>query len=232
MADLQVAYEGSFVTNNTSRERKTLKYFHNNSAWRDDKSRFGYRMLQNMGWSEGKGLGVTEQGMTAHLSQTKKITMAGVGADANNSRDWQQSTFDFDQVLTKLSGKSDDVETNPLRSCFVESEKDKNDESDKIKKKKDKRKKKKDEKEKEKVTEEIPIRKVIQKKKFTRSRITKEYQTCDLSEVLARPKSQKDSVKEEIQESCKEITEELPLVKSVFTMDDYFKQKKLKAINT
>lgn len=29
-----------------------------NQTWKNDKSRFGYRMLQKMGWKEDKGLGI------------------------------------------------------------------------------------------------------------------------------------------------------------------------------
>jgi hypothetical protein len=47
-------------------------------TWRHDTTQFGYRMLLKMGWSEGKGLGVNEDGITECLQVRKrKVEFAG-----------------------------------------------------------------------------------------------------------------------------------------------------------
>lgn len=56
-----------------------------NAAWTSDKTKFGYRMLQKMGWEEGKGLGANENGVKEHVRVRKKLSLAGVGAAGTNA---------------------------------------------------------------------------------------------------------------------------------------------------
>ena len=110
-----------------------------NKHWANDKSKFGLKMLQKMGW-KGEGLGKNEDGLKSHVKITKRSTNLGLGTEdtgSNNDRidafaglkSWQRTTSNFSDVLASLT-KSDEVEK--LR---------------KHKKKKEKKKKKKKSKE-------------------------------------------------------------------------------------
>uniref|UniRef100_A0A8I3NHU9 G-patch domain-containing protein n=1 Tax=Canis lupus familiaris TaxID=9615 RepID=A0A8I3NHU9_CANLF len=55
-----------------------------NTAWSNDDSKFGQRMLEKMGWSKGKGLGAQEQGATDHIKVQVKNNHLGLGATINN----------------------------------------------------------------------------------------------------------------------------------------------------
>jgi Pin2-interacting protein X1 len=74
-----------------------------NQAWAADKSRFGFKMLQMMGWSEGKGLGVKEDGATAHIKMKKKDNSRGLGAEIGQNDRWDNTMGGFNGVLDKLA---------------------------------------------------------------------------------------------------------------------------------
>lgn len=76
-----------------------------NQTWANDKSKFGYKMLQKMGWMEGKGLGVNEDGTTEHIRIRRKTTTAGVGGEAALD-DWNKPAHvaaGLNDVLARLA---------------------------------------------------------------------------------------------------------------------------------
>ncbi|XP_004579353.2 PIN2/TERF1-interacting telomerase inhibitor 1 [Ochotona princeps] len=74
-----------------------------NTAWSNDDSKFGQRMLEKMGWSKGKGLGAQEQGATEHIKVQVKNNHLGLGATINNEDNWIAHQDDFNQLLAQLN---------------------------------------------------------------------------------------------------------------------------------
>lgn len=75
-------------------------------TWKKDTNKFGHKMLEKMGWSDGQGLGVKNQGMTENLKLKANYTQKGVGADANAAdRTWIAHHDEFSFLLEKLNAK-------------------------------------------------------------------------------------------------------------------------------
>ena len=79
-----------------------------NARWKEDKSRFGYKMLQKMGWSEDKGLGKNETGAVAAVKLKKREDGAGLGVekmtDGAGAKGWSETATSFNSVLDTLKG--------------------------------------------------------------------------------------------------------------------------------
>ena len=52
-----------------------------NATWKNDKSRFGFKMLQKMGWKEDKGLGKNESGSVSSIKVSKREEGLGLGME-------------------------------------------------------------------------------------------------------------------------------------------------------
>ncbi|XP_065088445.1 PIN2/TERF1-interacting telomerase inhibitor 1-like [Ochlerotatus camptorhynchus] len=70
-----------------------------------DSSNFGVRMLEKLGWSEGKGLGKREDGMAAPIMPKIKQDAEGVGYAGEKDDHWTQHDQDFNQLLKSLNGE-------------------------------------------------------------------------------------------------------------------------------
>lgn len=87
-----------------------------NSAWSNDDSKFGQKMLERMGWSKGKGLGRSEQGSTDHIKVKVKNDSYGLGANASCEDKWIAHQDDFNELLAQLNschGQNSSSETPP-----------------------------------------------------------------------------------------------------------------------
>eukprot|EP00117_Sycon_ciliatum_P043128 scpid42762/ scgid0963/ PIN2/TERF1-interacting telomerase inhibitor 1; 67-11-3 protein; LPTS1; Liver-related putative tumor suppressor; Pin2-interacting protein X1; TRF1-interacting protein 1 len=73
--------------------------------WSKDKSKFGYRMLEKMGWSDGSGLGAAEAGTTSHVKVNFKNDTLGLGTSTQHADDWIEHQSDFDGLLAALHQK-------------------------------------------------------------------------------------------------------------------------------
>ncbi|NWI74819.1 PINX1 inhibitor, partial [Dryoscopus gambensis] len=86
-----------------ARRRQKWSVDPRNSAWSNDDSRFGQKMLEKMGWSKGKGLGAQEQGNPEHIRVKVKNDVLGLGAAINHEDDWIAHQDDFNQLLAELN---------------------------------------------------------------------------------------------------------------------------------
>ncbi|RCV46783.1 hypothetical protein SEVIR_9G563100v4 [Setaria viridis] len=69
-----------------------------------------FRLMKQMGWEEGEGLGKDKQGIKGHVRVKNKQDTLGVGVD--NPRDkWVYDTTQFDNILKKLKVQS----ANPIQ---------------------------------------------------------------------------------------------------------------------
>lgn len=77
----------------------------NNTAWSNNKNRFGYNMLVKMGWNEDKGLGQNEDGIKSHIKVKIRKDNKGIGAErrVDGEKEWKKGTEGLNNVLARLS---------------------------------------------------------------------------------------------------------------------------------
>ncbi|KAK9709118.1 hypothetical protein K7432_009256 [Basidiobolus ranarum] len=207
----------------------------NNLAWSTDTNKFGFKMLQKMGWTQGKGLGINEDGNTEHVKIRLKEDNLGVGADKKSIDNWLGSTDAFSSLLEELNNRM--AESEALEKTEESDNKDK--EEEKKKKKKEKKEKKKKEEKKEEVEEtnsgtSTPrsISRLSHRTRYIRNKQVSGYDAQHLNEILgiksnsaspavssrASPEPEKSSIDEELANSMK-------LKKSTMSAQEYFAMK-------
>eukprot|EP01114_Cavostelium_apophysatum_P019118 TRINITY_DN6068_c0_g1_i1.p1 TRINITY_DN6068_c0_g1~~TRINITY_DN6068_c0_g1_i1.p1 ORF type:complete len:171 (+),score=18.83 TRINITY_DN6068_c0_g1_i1:84-596(+) len=83
-----------------------------NKTWIKDTSNFGFRMLERMGWSDGKGLGANLDGRTDYIKHTRNTEREGLGTTDDSRTHWNNN--DLNQLFANLSavhacGSNEDV---------------------------------------------------------------------------------------------------------------------------
>ncbi|KAK3817271.1 MAG: G-patch domain-containing protein [Benniella sp.] len=133
-----------------------------NLHWANDTNKFGFKMMEKMGWSQGKGLGAKEDGIQEHVKVQLKENNLGVGATRKTSDNWLGNTDAFSRLLADLNERvekdtqengskgSEDSSSDDDSSNKSDSDDEKEDEKNESlsKKSKDKAKEKKTKKEK------------------------------------------------------------------------------------
>ncbi len=72
--------------------------------WAKNENKFGQRLLEKMGWKDGKGLGANEDGMVDHIKVKVKSDNRGIGFDNKEYNNvWLDHQDDFDAVLKSLN---------------------------------------------------------------------------------------------------------------------------------
>src|SRR5690606_13638961 len=90
-----------------------------------DKSKFGYRLLVKLGWSEGKGLGRNLEGQTTAVKLARRAESLGLGAEDDKAGNigWSTTSMSFNSVLATLNDKYgvliDSVALNRWRCGYV-----------------------------------------------------------------------------------------------------------------
>uniref|UniRef100_A0A1A9ZAV7 G-patch domain-containing protein n=1 Tax=Glossina pallidipes TaxID=7398 RepID=A0A1A9ZAV7_GLOPL len=89
----------------------------------EDENRFGSRMLEKMGWSKGKGLGVNEDGTQDFVRLRYKQDSKGLGFQDRDDQ-WTQHEDSFDGLLKSLNdgnvncGKVSEIEIPKINFVF------------------------------------------------------------------------------------------------------------------
>uniref|UniRef100_A0A3B6KT44 G-patch domain-containing protein n=1 Tax=Triticum aestivum TaxID=4565 RepID=A0A3B6KT44_WHEAT len=144
-----------------------------------------FRLMKQMGWEEGEGLGKDKQGIKGHVRVKQKQDTLGVGVD-NPQNKWAYDTTQFDDILKKLKvqsttpakGKIEDVSSSP--DSTPKKDKPAKDEVAKV------------------------TRPQGRYKKRERGKSVRGYSAVDLEGILVRKKENDCEVDQEVQPSCME----------------------------
>jgi len=85
-----------------------------------ERESFAYRMLENMGWQEGSGLGSSGQGIKSYIKARKKDDLCGVGRLEADKKavDWTINSSAYDRILSGLRAHHTDESSDPAEHAL------------------------------------------------------------------------------------------------------------------
>ncbi|PIN07895.1 Telomerase elongation inhibitor/RNA maturation protein PINX1 [Handroanthus impetiginosus] len=75
-----------------------------------DRSSAAFRLMKQMGWEEGEGLGKEKQGIKGYVRVKNKQDTLGIGTEKPNA--WAFDTTQFDSILKKLKVQAVEINTD------------------------------------------------------------------------------------------------------------------------
>ena len=85
------------------KSRQRIQADPQNKTWSEDSSRFGLKLLEQMGFKQGKGLGRNEEGITTNIVVKRNVESNGIGCTAKTQDNWLENQFQFDNLLKSLA---------------------------------------------------------------------------------------------------------------------------------
>eukprot|EP00756_Hemistasia_phaeocysticola_P010810 Hpha_TRINITY_DN15054_c2_g1::TRINITY_DN15054_c2_g1_i1::g.125924::m.125924/K11135/PINX1; Pin2-interacting protein X1 len=80
---------------------RSLRDDKNNTHWRNNKDKWCFKLMERMGWQEGKGLGKQLDGSVEHVKISVKTTDAGIGAKLDHGA-WKENFRSMDNMFGRL----------------------------------------------------------------------------------------------------------------------------------
>lgn len=203
-----------------------------------DANRFGTKMLEKMGWSKGKGLGIKEDGEQNFIRVSHKMDLKGMGFQDKDDQ-WTGHESQFNSLLESLHNSSGDASENeemsneqPERTGFgFES-------GDKKSKKTKSIKAKLSGNSLEEMSKKSGVR--VHYRKFTRGKDLSKYSEKDLAnifgkkcingEIVEKLPEEPEAEPESVEESSENIYG-FTCIETGTTVQDYFQEKKRKREN-
>lgn len=88
----------------------------NGTRWTNSEKNFGKNLLKKSGWTEGAGLGKSQEGVASHVKVSRKDDVMGLGYKAGVQDTWTTQSVGFADVLERIKtavvGVGDDDDDN------------------------------------------------------------------------------------------------------------------------